>query len=233
MSRRRRTGEGKHPIRCVEPDTPFACDGLPLCAVRSLQEHRAVVLGCVRCFPEGGNAPVVDVPKRVRMMLVGQAPGITEITTRMPFTGPAGRRLGVWLDRAGVSREEIYFSALARCFPGKAKGGGDRPPSRAMISNCRPHLARELEILRPKVVIPVGGLAIKELLSIPRLDMAVGETFRRDGVVYVPLPHPSGASTWLNLPENRERLARSLAALGELAAAVRRRPEVEVERGEA
>ena len=112
-------------------------------------------------------------------------------------------------------REEVYLSALCRCFPGKAKGGGDLAPSRAMILNCRPHLLRELGLLRPHVVAPVGGLAIRELLGMKRLSEVVGETFVRDGIVYVPLPHPSGASTWLNDAKNRERLARALAALGE------------------
>ncbi len=184
--------------------------------VRLLEEHRERVRACERCYPEGSNAPVVDVPKRTRVLLVAQAPGTTEAQRRLPFVGPAGRRLEGWFERVGVVRDEIYLSALVRCFPGKARGGGDRVPSRAMISNCRPHLMREFELLKPRVVVPVGGLAIKELLGIGRLSEAVGRPHRRDGVVYVPLPHPSGASTWLNAPENRERLWRSLAVLKDL-----------------
>jgi uracil-DNA glycosylase len=186
-----------------------------------LEEHRVSVRACSRCFPSGDNAPVVDVPKWPGLLLVGQAPGSTEVTTRVPFTGPAGKRLMSWFERAGLSREEIYLSALCRCFPGKAKGGGDLAPSRTMMQNCRPHLLREFELLRPEVVVPVGGLAIKELLGITRLSEAVGETVRRDGIVYVPLPHPSGASTWLNASENKERLDRALATLREQAAALR------------
>ena len=184
-----------------------------------LEEHRNTVKACSRCFPLGDNTPVVDVPKRTGLLLVGQAPGSTEVTTRLPFTGPAGKRLMGWFEKAGLSREEVYLSALCRCFPGKAKGSGDLAPSRAMIRNCRPHLLREFELLRPEVVVPVGGLAIKELLGITRLSEAVGETITRGGLVYVPLPHPSGASTWLNAPENKERLARALAALKEQAGA--------------
>ncbi len=185
--------------------------------MRNLEEHREVVRACSRCFPDGGNAPVVDEPKHARILLVGQAPGITEVTTRLPFTGPAGKRLAGWFAEAGISREEVYFAALARCFPGKAKGGGDKVPSRAMISNCRPHLLAEFELLRPRLVIPVGGLAIKELLGVGTLAEAVGLSIERDGVVYVPLPHPSGASTWLNAAENKERLRAALATLGGLA----------------
>ena len=129
-----------------------------------------------------------------------------------------------WFEQAGLLRDEVYLSALCRCFPGKAKGGGDLAPSRAMIRNCRPYLLGELDLLRPQVVVPVGGLAIKELLGMKRLSEAVGETFVRDGIVYVPLPHPSGASTWLNDATNKERLARALAALGEQASALRPKP---------
>lgn len=194
---------------------------------------------CSRCFPTGDpagttggiNAPVADLPKRRKILLVAQAPGSTEMRTRLPFTGPSGKRLMGWLEKAGLTREEVYLSALCRCFPGKAKlgaHGGDRPPSRAMIRTCRPHLVREFELLQPGVVVPAGGLAIKELLGITRLSEAVGETFGRDGITYVPLPHPSGASTWLNAPENKERLAEALAALGEKTAALRRDSEREL-----
>jgi uracil-DNA glycosylase len=193
-----------------------------------LEEHRDAVRACSRCFPSGDNAPVVDVPKRTGLLLVGQAPGSTEVTTRLPFTGPAGKRLMGWFERAGLSREDVYLSALCRCFPGKAKGGGDLAPSRTMMQNCRPHLLRELELLRPEVVALVGGLAIKELLGITRLSEAVGETVRRDGIVYVPLPHPSGASTWLNAPENKERLDRALATLKKQVAALKLHQEREL-----
>lgn len=194
-------------------------------ALRMLEEHREGVLACARCAgmrPEAA-APVVDVAKAVRAMLVAQAPGSTELVTRRPFTGPAGKRLEGWFARAGVTRQEIYLSAVARCFPGKARGGGDLVPSRAMIRNCRPHLRRELELLKPEVVVPVGGLALKELLGIGRLSDAIGEVFERDGVAYVPLPHPSGASTWLNRRENKERLAVALGLLGERMAVLKQK----------
>jgi uracil-DNA glycosylase len=189
--------------------------------VKSLERHRELVRGCSRCFPGGAYAPVVDVAKDVRVLLVAQAPGVTEVETRLPFTGPTGRRLEGWFAEAGVSRAEIYRSALARCFPGKARGSGDKVPGRRMLDKCRPRLLREFALLRPEIVVPVGGVAIWELLGVGRLSDAVGGTFGQDGVVYVPLPHPSGASRWLNVPENRGRLSRALAVLGELVGAGR------------
>jgi uracil-DNA glycosylase len=170
--------------------------------VELLEEHRANVRARSLCFPSGSNTPVVQLSKKSRILVVGQAPGSTEVMTRLPFSGLAGKRLMTWFESAGLSREEVYLSAVSKCFPGKAKGGGDLVPSRAMIRNCRPHLLREFTLLRPKVVVPVGGLAVKELLGVARLSEAVGRKFGRDGIVYIPLPHPSGASTWLNTKEN-------------------------------
>jgi uracil-DNA glycosylase len=108
-----------------------------------------------------------------------------------------------------LERHRELVRGCSRCFPGKARGGGDRVPTRRMLANCRPHLLREFEILRPRIVVPVGGLATRELLGIGRLSEAVGETFGRDGVVFVPLPHRSGASAWLHALENRPALSRS------------------------
>lgn len=188
----------------------------------TLEAHRETIRSCRLCFPDSGNSPVADVVKpRARAMLVGQAPGIREVHTRLPFTGPAGKRLDAWLEKAGVSRDEMHFAAVARRFPGKAKGGGDKTPSRAMIRNCRPRLARDFELLKPEVVMLVGGLAVKEVLGLKKLSEAVGAIHRRDGIVYVPLPHPSGASTWLNSPENKQKLGRSLERLGEIMSEAR------------
>lgn len=189
--------------------------------LEALKDHGELVRSCRLCFPDGGNAPVADAVKGARAMLIGQAPGITEATTRAPFSGPAGKRLDGWLEIAGVSREELHFAAVARCFPGKAKGGGDKVPSRAMISNCRRHLEREFRLIEPEVVVLIGGLAVRELLGLKTLSEAIGKTYRRDGVIYVPLPHPSGASTWLNSPENKKRLEEALATLGELMTQMR------------
>jgi uracil-DNA glycosylase len=167
------------------------------------EEHRERVRACERCFPQGGNAPVVDVAQRTRVLLVAQAPGATEARVRVPFVGPADRRLEGWFDRVGISREDVYLSALARCFPGHDLQLPIAPARRVRAAEAGDSGA--------------GRRARhKELLGIARLSEAVGRTHRRDGVVYVPLPHPSGASTWLNAPENEERLWRSLAMLRDL-----------------
>jgi uracil-DNA glycosylase len=155
-----------------------------------------------------------------RFFLVGQAPGPVELETRRPFSGRAGKELERWMVRAGFKdgeefRRVTYIAALMRCFPGRNKQNtGDRPPPSAAIANCAHWLDSELRLLRPKVLILVGQLAITRFMGPGTLEERVGERFGEKPVM-IPLPHPSGQSRWLNAPANRERLARALALIGE------------------
>ncbi|MBV9544211.1 MAG: uracil-DNA glycosylase family protein [Chloroflexi bacterium] len=156
-----------------------------------------------------------------RMMLIGQAPGLVTDRKGYHFAGPAGMFLDRWLDRAGFApnyfREHVYLTSLTRCFPGKAPGGnGDRPPSRAELALCRHFLDSELELLRPRVVLLVGRMAIDAFLPKKPLTELIGSVFEIDARTYVPLPHASGVSRWLNDPENRARLDAALAQLSRL-----------------
>jgi uracil-DNA glycosylase len=134
--------------------------------------------------------------------------------------GRAGRILSRWMARVGFESEEefrrfTYIAALMRCFPGRnPRGDGDRPPPPRAVRNCSPWLQSELDLVRPPVVIPVGQLAIRRFLGPGSLEDRVGRSFGQDPV-FVPLPHPSGQSRWLNQPANRERLEAALALLSE------------------
>lgn len=186
--------------------------------------HQAACRACMVCAKEGIIAvahPTFSGEWGARFLLVGQAPGQVERESRRPFDGRAGRELDRWMLRAGFAdaaefRRVTYIAALMRCFPGRnPKGNGDlRPPPRG-IANCAHWLDAELAMLRPRVVIPVGQLAIARFLGPGSLEERVGRSFGDEPVI-VPLPHPSGQSRWLNDPANRERLARALALLSEL-----------------
>lgn len=162
-----------------------------------------------------------DVLTNPRVMLVGQAPGPVTDRKGYHFAGPAGTFLSAWLDRAGFPpnyfREHVYLTSLTRCFPGKSpSGNGDRAPSRAEIVLCRPFLEREFELLQPKLVLLVGKMAIDHFLGKQPLTETVGQVFERDGRTYLPLPHASGVSRWLNAPENRQLLHAALLELSRL-----------------
>lgn len=159
--------------------------------------------------------PIVAGSASDPIAIVGQAPGTVELATNAPFSGRSGSTLRAWLAEAGLSEGELpYRTSITKCFPGKAASGdGDRRPSPAEIALCAPWLDRELAILRPRVVLLLGQLAIERFWGRAPLDEAVGRS-RRDGDrLYIALPHPSGTSRWLNDPRNQDRLGRGLRIL--------------------
>ena len=158
-----------------------------------------------------------------RIFLLGQAPGPHEARFGRPFAWTAGKTLFSWFERAfGATEEEvrarIYFAAVVRCFPGKTSGGGDRVPSAEEIAASRPFIERELAILQPRLVIPVGRLAIAELLGHEEpMATVVGKRLRAQvhgvGVDVICLPHPSGASTWFKMEPGKALLEKALRLL--------------------
>jgi uracil-DNA glycosylase family 4 len=202
-----------------------------------LERHQLACSQCHSCVDAGiipEANPTFQGRWDARFMLVGQAPGRTERESRRPFSGRAGKELDRWMVQAGFEspdefRRLTYIAALMRCFPGRnASDTGDLRPPRAAVANCAHWLEAELRILQPKVLIPVGQMAIERFLGPGRLEDRVGRSFGTRPVV-VSLPHPSGQSRWLNDHANRERLAAALALIAELrvrfAGGVQRSPK--------
>lgn len=149
------------------------------------------------------SAPVSGGPIISDIMIVGQAPGPREPTLKRPFAHTAGQTLFRWFEQfRGMNeaqvRSGIYFAAVCRCFPGKSSGGTDRVPALDEIRNCSSWIDREMNILRPRLIIPVGRLAIAQFIDCTKLEGVVGRSFRVQRVGHkfdlIPLPHPSGAS---------------------------------------
>jgi uracil-DNA glycosylase len=178
-------------------------------SIRSLQRDNWV---CRACVEEGfplESLPIVQPYRGQRAYVFGQAPGAVEGEQRLPWRGRAGRTLRRWLE---LDEDEFYATfycaSVTRCYPGKAPSGrGDRTPAPREQELCAFWRTWELRLTRPRLIVPVGGLAARRLLGIGRVTECVGRVFEHDGAVAIPLPHPSGASGWLNDPANRERVA--------------------------
>ena len=196
---------------------------------RDLDIHRALLRACRRCALGAGVEPIVSLARSPRAMLVGQAPGKVEAGGGAPFSGRAGRTLFTWFASVGLDeptiRERVYISAITRCFPGPHPGGrGDRVPSPEERARCSDWLSAELRIIRPRLIIPVGRLAIDEFLGPMPLDAVIGREHEitlpdssgagssRSALV-IPLPHPSGASSWVHAPAHKLLLGRALTLI--------------------
>lgn len=218
------------------------------------QEMRA----CRLCLQAGyaiAPGPVFHGSPASELLLIGQAPGVTEAVVKRPFNAGSGRRLFQWLADAGwdeaVFRERHYMTAVTKCYPGKnGNGRGDRVPSTVEQELCRPFLEREMTLVKPRLVIPVGGLAIRlfyppqaklrEIIGTAayfpphtvanplNFDLTQSEivtTFDASrpaqGRWLVPLPHPSGASLWPNDPQNQALIKRAIQLLHDIRVAWR------------
>jgi uracil-DNA glycosylase len=193
----------------------------------SLQRDNRVCRACAEAGFPLESLPVFEGRPGQRAMVVGQAPGAVEGVERRPWRGRAGRTLRLWLGLdEDAFYETFYCASVTRCYPGKHPSGrGDRPPTPAELDLCAFWLDWELRLLRPELVLVVGGLAIRRLLGLPRLTETIGRRYELGDATAVPLPHPSGASGWLNDRANRVRLEDALAVVGEELARLSADPE--------
>jgi uracil-DNA glycosylase len=167
---------------------------------------------------------VTGVPVMSPVMLIGQAPGVKEGPAGKPFAWTAGKTLFQWFDQIDLSepefRERVYMAAVCRCFPGKGKAGGDRVPSDEEVERCSRHMKSEIKLLQPRLVIPVGKLAIAQLFpEVEKLIEVIGTQQRATlaGHTFdvIALPHPSGASTWHRTEPGKTLLVRALSLIAQ------------------
>jgi uracil-DNA glycosylase family 4 len=178
----------------------------------SLQRDNRACRACAEAGYPLESLPVFEGRPGQRAYILGQAPGVVEGDERRPWRGRAGQTLRRWL---GMDEDTFYATfycaSVTRCYPGRAPGGGgDRTPTAREQDLCAFWREWELQLLRPELIVPVGGLAIRRLLGVTSLDSCVGERFEHGEAVAVPLPHPSGVSRWMNAPSNRARVERAV-----------------------
>jgi uracil-DNA glycosylase len=198
----------------------------PADTVTTLDELHARIAPCRLCGAAVVPPPILWAQPGQRLLLVGQAPGGCEVDVGLPFAGTAGRTLRRWLAPLGVTDHESFLelfavAAVMKCFPGTISGGrGDRVPTRAERAHCRPWTEATIRLLDPLLVVPVGRLAIDDWVGRAPLSEVVGRRFEVDGRIVVPLPHPSGVSSWTNSPANRALVARAVSLIAEERAAI-------------
>jgi uracil-DNA glycosylase family 4 len=190
----------------------------------ALSAYAAETVGCVRCALSetrnrvvfGSGDPDAD------LMLVGEAPGFQEDRGGAPFAGQAGELLERLLEGIGFHRDDVYLANVLKCRPPQ-----NRDPHESEIASCEPHLFRQVELVRPRVVVTLGNFATKLLSGRPygitrvhgqEHEVALGATT----VVLFPLYHPAAALyTPLMLRALEDDFSRLPALLGREASPVR------------
>ena len=181
-------------------------------SLASLQRDNRVCRACAEAGYPLESLPIVQPYTGQRAYVFGQAPGAQEGIERLPWRGRAGRTLRRWLE---LDEDEFYATfycaSVTRCYPGKASSGrGDRTPTPREQELCAFWRDWELDLIRPLLIVPVGGLAARRLLGLKTVSECIGRRYEHDGAAAIPLPHPSGASSWLNDPRNRKRVANAV-----------------------
>ena len=176
-------------------------------SLASLQRDNRVCRACAEAGFRLESQPVLEGHAGQKAYILGQAPGVVEGDQRRPWRGRAGETLRRWL---GLDEDAFYSTfycaSVTRCYPGRAAaGGGDRTPTAREQELCSFWREWEIRLLAPRLIVPVGGLAIRRLLGLTSLDASVGQRFDHGAAVAVPLPHPSGVSRWMNRAENQRR----------------------------
>ena len=184
----------------------------------------SLIKPCTMCNIPPPAYPVISENIRAKVMSVGQSPGLIECREGKPFAGTAGKTLFAWLASVGIMEQEFragaHMTAVTKCYPSPDEKGRRETPRPHEILNCAAYLVSELRLVRPRVVIPIGQMALHRLLGPVKLTDAIGKVFERRyhsfDTLVVPLPHPSGRSAWVYMGENRKLLSAALAHVGKL-----------------
>jgi len=190
--------------------------------LKMIEAHHQTLSQCRSC-PDMIPPVIIGQSVCAEILLVGQAPGDKEGGLGRPFAWTAGKTLFKWFDSIGIDeqsfRQQVYMSAVCRCFPGKNPKGGDRVPDKSEIEKCSRWINEEIELLQPRLIIPVGKLAISQYLTVNKLVDVIGKkialTVNGVDCEVLPLPHPSGASTWHRMSPGKELLAQALDLLAQ------------------
>ena len=141
-----------------------------------------------------------------QIMFVGEGPGEQEDLSGHPFVGKSGQLLSRELEKIGIARDEIFITNIVKCRPPQ-----NRVPLTDEIAACSDWLGAQIALIEPKFIVPVGGPSLQTLVSKTlRITKARSQVFRKDGILFIPILHPSAA---LRAPETMKLFLEDLANL--------------------
>ena len=198
---------------------PSAPDPAPSARVWSLTAIREDIGDCTRCklATLGRKQVVFGVGNpQADLMFVGEAPGADEDVQGVPFVGRAGQLLTKMIEAMGFSRDDVYIANVVKCRP-----PDNRNPEPDEIESCEPFLFRQIESVKPQVIVALGAFAAKTLLQTQQpISRLRGNVYDYHGAKLIPTFHPSFL---LRSPNQKkyawEDLKKALAVMGRQAPA--------------
>ncbi len=187
-----------------------------------LEALGAEVLRCTRCGLHRGRTKAVpgEGPEDAGILFIGEAPGFHEDQQGLPFVGSSGRFLEELLESIGLTRKDVFIANVIKCRPPK-----NRDPLADEIETCEPYLDRQIELLKPKLVVTLGRFSMARAFPKARISRIHGQPRKIDGVVYYPMYHPAAA---LHQPSLRQVIAEDMRRIPELLKGVAEMPEFAV-----
>jgi uracil-DNA glycosylase family 4 len=176
----------------------------------ALTELYAQINACQRCEIAKRRTKAVpgEGPENAEIMFIGEAPGWHEDQQGRPFVGPAGQYLDQLLASIGMKRTEVYITNVIKTRP-----LDNREPLPHEIANCRPYLERQIEIIRPRIIVTLGRYSMAMFFPGKSISKIHGTARKEGGVFYFAMYHPAAALHQGNLRQEIEKDIRKLPAL--------------------
>ena len=167
--------------------------------MNSLEEIDARVRACTDCPLSEGRTHAVpgEGATDSRVIFIGEAPGYQEDQQGRPFVGPAGRLLDELLNTIGLKREDVFIANMIKCRP-----PNNRDPLPTEVAACTKYLDRQIELLRPDLIVTLGRYAMNKYFPKESIGRVRGKVRTKDGHRILPLLHPAAALHQANLRES-------------------------------
>ena len=148
------------------------------------------VRACEKCQLSQSRTLAVpgEGPEDARILFIGEAPGFHEDRQGRPFVGAAGQYLNELLAKIGLRREEVYIANVIKCRP-----PGNRDPLPDEIATCRAYLDRQIDLIRPRLVVTLGRFSMERYFPGASISRIHGQPKRVGSIIYYPMFHPAAA----------------------------------------
>lgn len=175
-----------------------------------LEEVAQEVSVCEKCELQYSRKKGVpgEGPSDAEIVFIGEGPGFHENIQGRPFVGPAGEFLEELLGTIGMTREDVFITNVVKCRP-----PGNRDPAPEELKACSPYLDRQLQAIKPKVIVTLGRFSMARYIPHAKISEIHGQPIKVHGMLVVPFYHPAAA---LHRPSLRPVVEEDFAKLPEL-----------------